>query len=152
MDKLSALGPLELAAEPNWWPLPFSAWLMIGAALIFSLAILIIIVWRHTRHRIKRKALRQLVMIAENPDLPSLDNLLRRVALTYYPRREVASLTGESWLKWLDDNLAGPHFLPLAPHWYAALYRGRPLEDSTWQACIEASQRWITQLKPEARC
>jgi len=32
--------------------------------------------------------------------------LLRRVALSIYPRRQVAALTGTDWLRFLDESLA----------------------------------------------
>jgi hypothetical protein len=34
-----------------------------------------------------------------------LSELLRRTMLAYAPRNEVAGLTGESWLHWLDSGL-----------------------------------------------
>ena len=152
MDKLLSLEPLDLPAEPGWWPLPPFAWLVIGGALSFLLIVVALVAWRYVRNRVKRKALRQLELIARNQDVSALDTLLRRLALTYYPRRDVAGLTGEAWLRWLDGHLAAPRFLSLAPHWQAALYQGRPLDESAWQACLDAGRCWITQLKPEARC
>ncbi|MGF1682723.1 DUF4381 domain-containing protein [Photobacterium minamisatsumaniensis] len=151
-DKFLSLAPLERAPEPSWWPLPLSAWVLIGGAVCIAVIVLAVVVWRHGRKQIKRKALHQLSGLAIEQDLSSLDNLLRRVALTYFPRNEVAGLTGEAWLKWLDTQLVTPQFLPLSSQWSAALYRGNSLDNCQWNTCIAASQQWITQLKTEAKC
>jgi hypothetical protein len=39
-----------------------------------------------------------------------LSNLLRRGMLAYAPRDQVAGLTGEAWLQWLDRGLPVPYF------------------------------------------
>ncbi|MGF1701955.1 DUF4381 domain-containing protein [Photobacterium makurazakiensis] len=150
--QLLNLAPIDIPAEPSWWPLPLSAWILIGIAVCIVVIVLAVAVWRHVREQIKRKALYQLSELAEQQDLPSLDNLLRRIALTYFPRNEVAGLTGEAWLKWLDAQLVTPQFLPLSSQWSAALYRGDSLDNCQWHSCITASQEWITQLKTEAKC
>jgi len=39
-----------------------------------------------------------------------LSELLRRSMLAYAPRHEVAGLTGDAWLEWLDRDLPVPYF------------------------------------------
>ena len=39
-----------------------------------------------------------------------LSELLRRGMLAYAPREEVAGLTGEAWLRWLDQGMSVPYF------------------------------------------
>jgi hypothetical protein len=39
-----------------------------------------------------------------------LSELLRRGMLAYAPRGEVAGLTGEAWLEWLDQGMPLPYF------------------------------------------
>ncbi|MGF1792217.1 DUF4381 domain-containing protein [Photobacterium profundum] len=151
-DKLLSLAPLDRLPEPSWWPLPLSAWLMIGGIVLIIGIVLAAIAWRYGKGKVKRKALHQLAALAEQQDLPLLDNLLRRVALTYFPRHDVAGLTGEAWLKWLDAHLVSPQFQPLTSTWSQGLYRGRQLESCQWAACITASQAWITHLNTEAKC
>ncbi len=34
----------------------------------------------------------------------SLSALLRRASISYYPEKDVAGLTGNAWLNWLDSN------------------------------------------------
>ena len=39
-----------------------------------------------------------------------VSELLRRGMLAYAPRDEVAGLTGEAWLAWLDNGMPVPYF------------------------------------------
>ena len=63
--------------------------------------------WRHNRYR--REALREL----EHADISAIPVLLKRTALAAWPREQVASLSGEPWLRFLetsggDFSLRGP--------------------------------------------
>jgi hypothetical protein len=40
-----------------------------------------------------------------------LSALLRRAMLAYAPRADVAGLTGDAWLAWLDRGLERPQFV-----------------------------------------
>ena len=39
-----------------------------------------------------------------------LSELLRRTMLAYAPRADIAGLTGDAWLAWLDRDLPAPRF------------------------------------------
>ena len=66
----------------------------------------------------RRHALRQLARFEseylEHRDpvvlAKQLSELLRRGMLAYAPREEVAGLTGEAWLRWLDHGMSVPYF------------------------------------------
>ena len=66
----------------------------------------------------RRKALRQLedsrsaYAYHNNPVTlgAEVSELLRRTMLAYAPRAEVAGLTGDEWLAWLDRDLDEPRF------------------------------------------
>ncbi|TDR76146.1 DUF4381 domain-containing protein [Photobacterium lutimaris] len=148
MDSGLNLAPLDIPAEPSWWPLPLSAWLILGAMAVLVLGWSL---YRYLKGRLRRKALMLLDTLESEPNLPALDRLLRRVALTYYPRDQIAGLTGDAWLKWLDRQNATPLFLPLQSQWSAGLYRGQPIDPSDWDAFITASRSWIMQCQPEGR-
>jgi hypothetical protein len=40
-----------------------------------------------------------------------VSELVRRTMLAYAPRADVAGLTGEAWLEWLDRDLDRSHFV-----------------------------------------
>lgn len=54
--------------------------------------------WRHNRYR--REALREL----EHATLSVIPTLLKRTALAAWPREEVAGLSGEPWLEFLEQT------------------------------------------------
>ena len=63
--------------------------------------------WRADAYR--REALRELGQI-ESTSPEGLPELLKRVALAAYPRTQVAELSGEAWLGFLDGTLGTTDF------------------------------------------
>lgn len=112
------LRDLHLPEAISWWPLAPGWWILIAIALV-GLGFLVR-AWLKMRARgaARRFALRQLKEIVkeyESSENPvefgvQLSELLRRTMLAYAPRLDVAGLTGEAWLQWLDEGLAQPVF------------------------------------------
>ena len=112
------LRDLHLPDAVGWWPLAPGWWVLIALAV----AGLAWLAWRWYRawqfHAPRRYALRELARYEadylEHRDLVALgkqlSELLRRGMMAYAPRGEVAGLTGEAWLIWLDDNMPVPYF------------------------------------------
>ena len=59
---------------------------------------------RWWRDRYRREALRQLSTLALDAQLAALPFLLKTTALQAYPREQVAALSGERWLEFLDAH------------------------------------------------
>jgi hypothetical protein len=107
------LRDLHLPEMIGWWPLAPGWWFLIVlvAAGLGYLTYQSFAKWR--RNAARRIALRELARIQheykDGVDEISLaielSELLRRTMLAYAPRNEVAGLTGESWLRWLDRGL-----------------------------------------------
>ena len=112
------LRDLHLPDAIGWWPLAPGWWgvivlLLIGVGWLLQKA------WQRRRFNAPRRyALRELER-AEAEYLKhgsavtlgrQVSELLRRTMLAYAPRHEVAGLTGESWLKWLDQGMPVPYF------------------------------------------
>ncbi len=107
---LSDLRDIHLPAEPGWWP-PAPGWWLLTALCILA-AIVVVRYWRRARQRRvpRREALQQLTAIRDRwqaapqsgPVPPELSVLLRRVALSRFPRASVAALNGDEWLSFLD--------------------------------------------------
>ena len=102
----------------GWWPLAPGWWVLlaIAAAALGYLAWRLLKRWQFNAPR--RYALRELARFEaeylehRNPVMlgKQLSELLRRGMLAYAPREEVAGLTGEAWLAWLDEGMPLPYF------------------------------------------
>ena len=112
------LRDLHLPDPIGWWPLAPGWWLVI-ALVVAGLGWLLLRAWRKRQfHAPRRYAIRELAAV-EAEYLAGRDpvtlgkqvsELLRRGMLAYAPRDEVAGLTGEDWLVWLDRGLPVPYF------------------------------------------
>ncbi len=109
---------LHLPEAIGWWPLAPGWWVLI--VLLGVGLVLLLRKWFrfHARGAARRHALRQLELYSKEY-LRHLDGVLfgtqlselvRRTMLAYAPRSEVAGLTGEEWLVWLDRDLDRSHF------------------------------------------
>lgn len=113
------LRDLHLPEMIGWWPLAPGWWLVIGLVLI-ALSMLLRRYLRQRAHGVARRhALRQLDDLLAHYEqhrnvvrfASQVSELLRRTMLAYASRKEVAGLTGEQWLVWLDRDLAHPQFV-----------------------------------------
>jgi hypothetical protein len=112
------LRDLHLPEAVGWWPLALGWWVLIAlaAAGLLYLAYQQFLKWRWNAAR--RVALGELARVRseyeQGADALSLSKelseLLRRSMLAYAPRGEVAGLTGDRWLEWLDRGLEDKPF------------------------------------------
>jgi hypothetical protein len=84
---------------PSWRPQTIG-WYVIFAILTLLLAWLAVHLYRRWRANLyRREALSELVHV----ETTQLSALLKRTALSAWPREEVAALSGASWLSFLDS-------------------------------------------------
>jgi hypothetical protein len=113
------LRDLHLPEAVSWWPLAPGWWIVIALGLVALGYLLRIWLRAYARGAARRHALRQLDALLQDyeqqKDLVSFSAqasaLLRRTMLAYAPRVDVAGLTGDAWLQWLDRDLAQPVFV-----------------------------------------
>ncbi len=112
------LRDLHLPEPVGWWPPAPGWWLLLFVALV-TIAYGVLRAYRHRqRNAARRYALRELARYEaeyrKHKDpvtlAKQLSQLLRRGMLAYAPRTEVAGLTGEDWLRWLDRGMPLPYF------------------------------------------
>ncbi len=107
------LRDLHLPELIGWWPLAPGWWLLIILAVAGFAYLLYKAFNQWRRNAARRLALRELSRIQHDYQegigeislAIELSELLRRTMLAYAPRNEVAGLTGEGWLRWLDQGL-----------------------------------------------
>ena len=97
-------GPIESwPPAPGWWVLVILACVIIGYGLYRLYQF-----WKKNQYRRDAiKAMSQLQsQLSSDPSayLEAYNNLLKRVALTSFKRENVASLTGEAWVAFLDQS------------------------------------------------
>jgi hypothetical protein len=110
---------LHLPDAIGWWPLAPGWWVL--AAVLLVGAVLLVRAWlaRRAHSAARRRALRKLEEIRSayayhgDPVVfgAEVSELLRRAMLAYAPRGEIAGLTGDAWLAWLDRDLDESRFL-----------------------------------------
>jgi len=105
------LRDIHLPEPISWWPVAPGWWLLIAAMLL--ILVLIFTARKIYRSRqLKRDIANELENIKQryqqsNDKLQlarSLSVLLRRASITFYPATDIAGLTGERWLAYLDET------------------------------------------------
>jgi len=138
----------HLPAPVSWWPPAPGWWALAALALIVAaLAYWIQVYRRHNRWR--GRALKELARLREAaPELllRELSVLLRRVAISRFPRRDVAAISGEAWLSFLDGTLdSGTAFRSGAGRvLLSGPYAGKVDYDAP--ALVALCERWIKGL------
>ena len=136
---LENLRPLHDPAPISWWP-PAPAWWL----LLLLLVVVFFMLWRWwQRNALQRAALAELAALerGDSEDLPAaLNRLLKRYALSRFPGRDMAALSGKKWLEFLHSHGGFPAQSGQAL--LDSLYRSGP-QDFDNKALIDATRRWI---------
>ena len=111
------LRDIHLPDPVSWWPPAPGWWLLLISTVIVIAAVLLIRLFRR-RSRLKRTVRAELDVLRkqyrENHDrvqlVKSLSSLMRRASVSFYPRNQSASLTGEEWLQHLDKTAQRKEF------------------------------------------
>lgn len=115
---MEQLRPMQLPDPISWWPLALGWWLL----LVLIIASVFALLWWLRRRWAdpRRYALAELknLQACYSPEssqqsggqaalLTHCNQLLKRTALTLYPRHDVASLSGEAWIAFLLSSSKG---------------------------------------------
>lgn len=154
-DPLSGLADIVVPDPVSWFPQTWGWWVLAGLILLAILLLTIRWARRFAANRYRREALKQCAQLENVLDddngraaaLAELATLLKRTALSAWPRADVASLSGQEWIDFLrlhgpgadmDDTLA--QLLAVTE------YRPDSLESvsrSDARACARAVSGWI---------
>ena len=131
------LRDLHLPEAIGWWPLAPGWWVVVALALVACGYLLRLYLEKRSRGAARRHALQELSRLTaefeRHGDViafsSAMSELLRRTMLAYAPRSEVAGLTGDEWLAWLDRDLDRPRFQADAGRKLLELPYRRPGDD-----------------------
>lgn len=156
-DPLQELRDVHMPGPISWWPPAFGWWMVIVVLII----LVSLVLWARAhrqRTRPRRVALAQLEQVKQQYAVHSDDQwavtevscLLRRYALAVFSRSHVAGLSGQSWLKFLDQT-GGTNQFSEGP--------GQSLRSGPYQSCgsvsaadlLPLAERWIQHVQAPAR-
>ena len=105
------LHDIHLPDNPGIWPLAVGWWILLALLLLIALWVFL-----KRRKQLKLKKQRDVIFakldrlekhLKEKPSnhvIAEINTLLRQLAVNYYPRARIASLTGAQWLQFLDQS------------------------------------------------
>jgi hypothetical protein len=152
------LGDFAEVVSPHaisWLP-QTTGWAWLGAALLVLLLRYLfkrIQLWYQNRYR--REAAARLEQLATNPDhktwLIELNTLLKLTALAAFSREQVARLSGQDWVEFLNRHCAAPPFsAELGRVLALGTYTGTTVAETTRQQLLAAARNWVqTHERPE---
>lgn len=150
-DPVSGLIDIPLPAPVSLWP---QTWEAQAAIAVFAVGVVIAAWWfmhRQRANRYRREALGELDRIVRSlasreadAIVSALALLVRRVALTAYPRERIASLSGSAWLTFLDFSYGGHEFSRGAGRLLACgPYVSRRVGADDVRDLVDLVRRWI---------
>lgn len=154
---LSQLHDIHLPARISWWP-PAPGWWLLLAIALLAVGVLYAVHRLRNRNHWRRFALMELTRLREQHAsqhfapravVSELSILLRRVAISRFPRAEVAALNGDAWLVFLDRGLGeNAAFQSDAGRLLTSVpYRPEmAIDPSTLSAVFALAERWLKKL------
>jgi hypothetical protein len=154
------LRDIHLPDAISWWP-PAPGWWLLAGTLVFIL--IVALLWR--RHWQNQRLLRQLYAELEQLKLSyqadgdaaqtikQLSILLRRACISYFPRQDVASLTGKDWLALLDSTTKDNAFSRgVGELLVAGPYRpAKSLDKNKVEQLLQLTQRSLKHISSRGR-
>jgi hypothetical protein len=105
---LEQLHDIALPDPVSWMPQTAGWWILLALVLAISVRQVVAARRRWKENRYRRLALRELDRIDAGLDSPAaradLPALVKKTALARWPRETVASLSGQEWLRFLDES------------------------------------------------
>lgn len=134
------------------WPMAMGWWLLIFLMILAGVGLFYVLRWWR-RYQFKQQFLQELQLIQAQYEkeacgqkaLSQLALLLKRVALTYYPREQVASLYGQEWVAFLQSTGGKDEKDELKHLFSESLYQEEVLVDV--KAALVIAQKWIKKQR-----
>jgi len=159
---LQNLNDIVLPATVSWWPLA-PGWNFLLGLLLIALAWSMYRLLRHRiNNRYRRAALHELQLLSDrirsreesDVSLRQIPILLKRAALSAYPRKQVASLTGRDWFDFLNSTVSRPSFSESTVGTLNEIAYScgklNAVDSQAREALLNASRHWLKHHQPIA--
>lgn len=151
--ELAQLRDIHLPGLVGWWPLA-PGWYLLLMILVLTLLSLVFLLRRHyLQAQVKRQALHVLVSYEQafiehrNSQITAaqVSELLKRVALMYFSRSDVASLQGDAWIMFLNQTSKQLDFNEVRHELLEVPYQ--PMTTDDLQRLFQLARQWIHQRR-----
>lgn len=148
------LHDIHLPASPDLWPPAVGWWILLTFFIIASFLLSRITRQRRAQEKQHKVILNKLTSLENvlknkpsNEALAKINTLLRQLAISHYPRDEIASLTGGDWLYFLDQSGKTQGFSQGAGRILVdAPYRSGELQNLNIEEFIPLIRSWVSKL------
>ena len=150
---LHGIEEIQLPEPVSWWPQTLGWKLLALAAAAWACYEIYRAAQRWRRNRYRRYALAELAQLEQRAGgryqqvLAALPELLKATALHAYPRDQIAALSGDHWLAFLDQHYNGPSFSSgVGRQLLSVAYQNQDdcqLSLAEARQLIQMSRRWI---------
>lgn len=148
------LKDIHLPDAVSWWPPATGYWLLL---LLMTIIVLLVFFLRRlkSKQRLRKEALAELNRIKaqykqdldDKKLVTDIATLLRRAAISSYPRTDCASLTGPDWLNWLDSTFKSEQGFSKGPgHLLTEFNYSAATHSDEINSLIDLSSSWLKQL------
>lgn len=151
-QQLQNLRDIHMPEPVGFWPLAPGWYVLAVILLLLLLYVGYVIYRRHQRGRAKREALsllleyeRQYAAGSETGVISAqISELLRRVALVYYPRARVAGLSGLPWIAFLNETSSKINFNEISGLILDLPYQNKS-SDVDLKPLFSSAKAWVKQ-------
>lgn len=146
---LAQLKDIHLPDAIGWWPLAPGWYAIILLLFLGSFVIIFFLKRYYVRGLARREALKVVALYQQqyqndaNDKLAAarLSEILKRTALVYFPRKNVASLQGDAWIDFLNTAVKGMDFNRVRYELLTLPYQSTGSGDLS--LLFQMAQRWI---------
>jgi ABC-type transport system involved in Fe-S cluster assembly fused permease/ATPase subunit len=147
MDPLAQLSDIHLPANVHSYPIAPGWWLL----TVIVLALIIYGVLKLRQNIIKRKAQKMaLKQLSTATEISAMVTLLKWAALQYFPREQVAHLTGDAFKAFLIATLPTKQqhkFAELSAEHFTSVYQSDPVSKTSAEFSA-AAKLWLNRALP----
>ena len=151
-NPLAELHDIIGPGDASFWPIPLIYWAILAALVLLWLSVIYFNKKRASEKASSesvKQALLQLQILRENNGtFIDVNQLLKWVSLSYFPREKVASLHGKQWFKFLQTHTVHPIFSD-ETSFIEHLYRHESKKAD--EDHFRDAERWLTGLNVQLK-